>query len=150
MYQIGLCPRKDKDHAELYALHVTHVQYLAKKGLKMMIWCDMLQPTEGIRRLIITVARYRHARFHLVLHFDLDMEDHIPPHGYKVIMGNLYPVTLSALAQRIAKEGMIGGEVSTWCRIDEYTLAKGQDLRPEYTAEMLWSESYLIVLIPYG
>jgi hypothetical protein len=148
VYQIGLCPRcKDKDHAELYALHVTRMyEYLAKKGLKMMIWCDMLQPTEryktppAITKLPRDIVMLD---FIWYFHFDLDMEDHILPHGYKVIMGNLYSSHYPRFEQRIAKEGMIGGEVSTWCRIDEYTLAKkGKIFDLMYTAEMLWSESY--------
>src|SRR5690554_7996773 len=50
IYQIGLCSRcKGKDHAELYAKHVTSMHdYLKKKGYGMMIWADMLHPTEKI------------------------------------------------------------------------------------------------------
>jgi hypothetical protein len=148
VYQIGLCPRCiDKDHAELYALHVNRMyDYLAKKGLKMMIWCDMLQPTEryktppAITKLPRDIVMLD---FIWYFHFDLDMEDNILPHGYDVIMGNLYSSHYPRYEQRIAKKGMIGGEVSTWCRIDEYTLGKkGKIFDLMYTAEMLWSESY--------
>ncbi|NLN19067.1 MAG: family 20 glycosylhydrolase [Firmicutes bacterium] len=149
IYQIGLCPRcRDKDHADLYTLHVTRMyEYLAKKGLKMMIWCDMLQPTE--RRYKTQKAIERLPRDIVMLdfiwyfHFDLDMEDHILPYGYKVIMGNMYSSHYPRFEQRIVKEGMIGGEVSTWCRFDEYTLAKkGKIFDAMYSAEMLWSETY--------
>lgn len=148
IYQIGLCPRcRDKDHADLYALHVTRMHdYLAKKGLKMMIWSDMLQPTqqykthpaaERLPRDIVMLD------FIWYFHFDLDMEDHILPHGYKVIMGNMYSSHYPRYEQRSAKEGVIGGEVSTWCRFDEYTLAKkGKIFDAMYSAEMLWSGEY--------
>jgi len=148
IYQIGLCPRcQGKDHAELYELHVRRMyEYLAKKGLKMMIWCDMLQPTE---RYKTHPARERLPRDIVLLdfiwyfHFDLDLEDNLLPYGYKIIMGNMYSSHYPRFEQRIAKEGMIGGEVSTWCRCDEYTLAKkGKIFDLLYSAEMLWSETY--------
>jgi hypothetical protein len=148
IYQVGICPRcRDKNHADLYALHVTRMHdYLAKKGLKMMIWCDMLQPTEryktypAIDRLPRDIVMLD---FIWYFHFDLDMEDHILPYGYKVIMGNMYSSHYPRFEQRIAKEGMIGGEVSTWCRFDEYTLAKeGKIYDLLYSAEMLWSDKY--------
>ncbi|MGI6609210.1 MAG: family 20 glycosylhydrolase [Limnochordia bacterium] len=149
IYQIGLCPRcRDQDHADLYALHVTRMHdYLAKKGLKMMIWCDMLHPTE--RRYKTHTAIERLPRDIVMLdfiwyfHFDLDMEDNILPFGYKVIMGNMYSSHYPRYEQRIAKEGIIGGQVSTWCRFDEHTLAKkGKIFDVMYSAEMLWSEEY--------
>jgi hypothetical protein len=149
IYQIGLCPRcRDKDHADLYALHVTRMhEYLAKKGLKMMIWSDMLQPTERRYKTYTAIERLPRdivmLDFIWYFHFDLDMEDHILPYGYKVVMGNMYSSHYPRFEQRIAKEGMIGGEVSTWCRFDEYTLAKkGKIFDVMYSAEMLWSESY--------
>ena len=148
IYYIGLCPRcRDKDHADLYELHVRRMyDYLAKKGLKMMIWCDMLQPTE---RFKTHPARERLPRDIVLLdfvwyyHLDLDLEDNLLPYGYKIIMGNMYSSHYPRFEQRIAKEGMIGGEVSTWCRCDEYTFAKkGKTFDLIYSAEMFWSETY--------
>jgi hypothetical protein len=148
VYQIGLCPRcSNKDHAELYALHVTRMHdYLAQKGLKMMIWCDMLHPTERYKTHLAISKLPRDIvmlDFIWYFHFDLDMEDHILPYNYQVIMGNLYSSHYPRLEQRIVKKGMIGGQVSTWCRFDEYTLAKkGKIFDLMYTAEMLWSARY--------
>ena len=148
IYEIGLCPRcKDKDHAELYAKHVNAMcDYLKNKGYGMMIWSDMLQPTENyltppaitkISKEIIMLD------FIWYFHFDIDMEDHILPYGFNVIMGNMYSSHYPRFESRMAKKGMIGGEVSTWCRFDEYTLAKkGKIFDLIYSAEMLWSDAY--------
>jgi len=148
IYQIGLCPLcKDKDHAELYAKHVTRMHdYLQKKGLGMMIWSDMLQPTEkyltppAINKIPKDIVMLD---FIWYFHFDIDMEDHILPYGFNVIMGNMYSSHYPRYESRIAKKGMLGGEVSTWCRIDEYNLAKkGKIFDLLYSAEMLWSDTY--------
>lgn len=120
--------------------------YLKKKGLGMMIWCDMLQPTE---RYLTTPAITKIPKDIVMLdfiwyfHFDIDMEDHILPHGFNVIMGNMYSSHYPRFKSRIAKKGMIGGEVSTWCRFDEYNLAKkGKIFDLLYSAEMFWSDKY--------
>lgn len=58
-------------------------------------------------------------------------------------MGNMYSSHYPRYEQRIAKENMIGAQVSTWCRIDEVTLAeKGKIYDLIYSANMLWSSEY--------
>lgn len=106
----------------------------------------MLQPTEryltppAINKLPKDIVMLD---FIWYFHFDIDMEDHILPHGFDVIIGNMYSSHYPRYESRIAKEGMIGGEVSTWCRFDEYNLAKkGKIFDLLYSAEMLWSNTY--------
>ncbi|MBQ8641910.1 MAG: family 20 glycosylhydrolase [Clostridia bacterium] len=118
IYQVGLCPKcKDVPHDRLYEMHVTAMHdYLAKKGLRMMIWADMMQPTEkyktypAIERLPRDIVLLD---FIWYFHFDLDMEDHLLPYGYDVVMGNLYSSHYPRYESRAAKERMIGGQVST-------------------------------------
>ena len=149
IYQIGLCPKcKGTPHDVLYERHIKALhEHLAKKNLRMMIWADMLQPTE--KRYSTCTAINRLPKDIVLLdfiwyfHFDLDMEDHLLPSGYEVLMGNLYSSHYPRYESRAAKERMIGGQVSTWCRMDEYTLSKkGKLYDLLYTAEMLWSPSY--------
>ena len=148
IYQIGICPRcKDKDHSDLYAKHVTSMHdYLKNKGLGMMIWSDMLHPTEryltypAINKIPKDIVMLD---FIWYFHFDIDMEDHILPYGFNVVMGNMYSSHYPRFESRMAKKGMLGGQVSTWCRLDEYNLAKkGKIFDLLYSAEMLWSDSY--------
>ncbi|MEN6325116.1 MAG: family 20 glycosylhydrolase [Syntrophomonas sp.] len=148
VYTMGVCPRcKGKDHAELYASDVNRIyNYLAGKNLKMMIWSDMLQPSTSyhtppaidmIPKDIVMLD------FIWYFNFNLDYEDSLLPKGFKVIMGNMYSSHYPRYEQRIAKENMIGAQVSTWCRIDEQTLAeKGKIYDLIYSANMLWSSEY--------
>ncbi len=148
VYQIGVCPVcKGQDPARLYARHVTLMHdYLARKGLRMMIWADMLQPTE---RYLTYPARDMIPKDILLLdfiwyfHFDLDMEDHLLPYGFSVLMGNLYSSHYPRYFARSEKKNMLGGEVSTWCRFNEETLAElGKFWDVMYTAQMLWSRNF--------
>ncbi len=148
IYQVGVCPRcRDKKPEDLYARHVNDLHdYLQKKGLGMMIWSDMLQPTERyktypaadmIPKDIVMLD------FIWYFHFDLDMEDNILPHGFKVVAGNLYSSHYPRYRSRIAKKGMLGGEVSTWIAFTEKKLAMiGKFWDVMYTSQMLWSENY--------
>ena len=149
IYEIGLCPKcKGTPHDVLYERHITALhEHLAKKGLRMMIWADMMQPTEKRYQTSPAAARLPKdivlLDFIWYFHFDIDMEDHLLPHGYEVLMGNLYSSHYPRYESRAAKERMIGGQVSTWCRMDEYTLAKkGKLYDLLYTAEMLWNPAY--------
>ncbi|MDD6176169.1 MAG: family 20 glycosylhydrolase, partial [Firmicutes bacterium] len=148
IYQLGVCPRcRTQDPADLYVKHVTAMHdYLAKKGLRMMIWSDMLHPTEryktppAIDRLPRDIVLLD---FIWYFHFDLDMEDHLLPYGFDVLMGNLYSSHYPRFSSRAAKPHMIGGEVSTWCATTEYMFAKKGKIWDLFcTAEMLWNPDY--------
>lgn len=148
IYEIGLCPVcRDKDRSDLYAKHVNRMyDYLKKKGLGMMIWSDMLQPTEiYLTHPAITKIPKDIVMLDFIWYnrFDLDMEDHILPYGFNVIIGNMYSSHYPRFESRTAKKGMLGGEVSTWCRFDEYNFAnKGKIFDLIYSAEILWSDTF--------
>lgn len=148
IYQLGVCPRcRTQDPADLYVKHVTAMHdYLAKKGLRMMMWADMLHPTEryktpsAIDRLPRDIVLLD---FIWYFHFDLDLEDHLLPYGFDLLMGNLYSSHYPRFSSRAAKPHIIGGEVSTWCAATEYMYAKkGKIWDLFYTAEMLWNPNY--------
>lgn len=148
VYQIGICPVcKSFDPADLFAKHVNRMhEYLSKKNLKMMIWGDMLHDAtqyktppaiDKIPKDIVMLD------FIWYFHFDKNLEDRLLNHGFKVIMGNMYSSHYPRYEKRIVKDGMIGAQVSTWCRIDEYTLGfMGKIYDIIYSANMLWNDSY--------
>lgn len=147
---IGQCPRcRDKDHADLYVKHVTAMHdYLAKRGLGMMIWSDMLHFTE-IKKYKTHPAIEKIPRDIVLLdfiwyfHFDLDIEDHLLPYGYRVMMGNLYSSHYPRYETRAKKPGMIGGQLSFWVPTCEERLAdNGKMWELLYVAEMLWNNDY--------
>lgn len=151
VYQIGLCPKcREKDKSTLFADHVIAMHdYLAQKGLKMMMWSDMLHPApitkydthreiDRLPRDIIMMD------FIWYFHPSLDIEDSLLSHGFKVVVGNLYSSHYPRFSARCKKDGMLGGEVSMWLVADEEILAKNGKLWDiMYLSEMLWnSDNY--------
>ncbi len=148
VYTMGTCPLcKDKDHADLFALDINKLyNYLASKNLKMMIWGDMLHDVTRYK----TPAAINKIPKDIVLldfiwyfHLDKDIEDHLLNHGFKVIMGNMYSSHYPRFETRARKKGILGAEVSTWKRMDEYNMGfEGKIYDFIYSANMMWSSSY--------
>lgn len=148
VYQIGVCPIcKEKDPAELFAQDVNRIyEYLQKKGLKMMIWADMLQPVTKYK----TWAAIDMIPKDIVLldfiwyfHMDKDIEDNLLPKGFEVILGNMYSSHFPRYDSRIAKEGISGAQVSSWVITSEDVMAReGKIYEFLYSGQMLWSADY--------
>ncbi|MBQ8341951.1 MAG: family 20 glycosylhydrolase, partial [Clostridia bacterium] len=148
IYQIGLCPKcKNVPHDRLYEMHVRDLHdYLAAKGLGMMLWADMVQPVtkyqcypalERLPRDIVWLD------FVWYFHLDKDIEENLLEKDYRVMMGNLYSSHYPRYESRAAKDGMLGGQVSFWTYTNERCVAReGKFYDLMYTAEMLWSKSY--------
>ena len=148
VYEIGVCEKcRDRDPAELFASDVNRIHdYLAAKGLKMMIWGDMLHDVTAYRTppaIDMIPKDILLLDFIWYFHFDKDLEDRLLSHGFQVIMGNLYSSHYPRYASRAAKEGLIGGQVSMWVDTEENRLAyEGKLYDLLYTAGMLWREGY--------
>ena len=148
VYQIGVCPIcRDKDPAELFATDVQRIyDHLAAKGLKAMMWSDMLQPVTKYR----TPAAIDRIPKDIVMldfiwyfHMDKDIEDNLLPKGFPLAYGNLYSSHFPRFESRIAKDGVIGGQVSAWVGTNELALGKeGKIYDFMYTAQMLWAADY--------
>ena len=148
VYYLGLCPKcKGKPHSELLASDVNRIyEHLKNKGLKMMIWSDMLQPVtkyqtsdaaDMIPKDIICLD------FIWYFHPDKDIEDNLLDKGFKVAIGNLYSSHFPRFESRIIKDGMIGGQISMWARTNEEKLQLGGKLYDIFmVAQMLWDDSY--------
>ena len=148
VYRWGVCPKcKEKKPEELLAYDVWQYRnYLAERGLKMMIWGDMVN---NINWYAIPDAIDLLPKDILLLdfiwyfRFEQDTEDRLLEHGYDVIVGNLYSSHFPRYESRIRKAGMHGGQVSTWVMIDEKTLSyEGKMYDFMFTSQMLWSGSY--------
>ena len=145
---IGVCPRcKGKSPAELFAADINKIHdYLAAKGIKMMIWADMLQPMpkypthpaiDSIPKDIFLLD------FIWYFHLDKDIEDNLLEKGFQVGIGNLYSSHFPRYESRIRKEGIHGGQISAWVATNEYELQKEGKLYDLFmTAQLLWADSY--------
>jgi hexosaminidase len=148
VYGIGICPIcKQKDPADLFAQDVNRIHaYLAAKGLKMMIWADMLQPVTKYRT---PAAIDKIPRDILLLdfiwyfHMDKDIEDNLLAKGFQVMMGNMYSSHYPRYESRITKPGMVGAQISAWTTTNEDELGReGKIYDFLYTGEMLWNPQY--------
>ena len=144
VYHLGKCPKcKDTPHAVLFARDVNRLyDYLKAKGYGTMMWSDMIQPVtkyetpDAIDMLPKDIVMLD---FIWYFHFSKDIEENLLAKDYKVVAGNLYSSHYPRYKKRMTTEGMIGGEVSTWCAVNEYRLGKkGKFWDLTYTAEMLW------------
>ena len=147
VYEIGLCERcKGKDPSDLFSEHVTTLyNYLKERGYKTMMWSDMIHPAP-VTNYLTYRAKDTLPRDIVMLDFiwyfhrDKDIEDDLLPLGYKVAVGNLYSSHYPRFNKRIMKDGMIGGEVSSWLITDEDILGRNGKLWDiMYLSEMLWN-----------
>ncbi len=148
VYQIGVCPVcKNKDAAQLYYDDVMKIyNYLSAKGLKMMIWSDMIQPVSGYAtRPAIDMLPKDIVMLDFIwyFHFDKDIEENLLEKGYTVAVGNLYSSHYPRFETRIRKKGMIGGQISAWVGTTESAMQKEGKLYDYImTSQMLWSDDY--------
>ena len=149
VYQVGLCPKcVHKDPAELYAQDVNRIyNYLAKKNLKMMIWSDMIQPCTRYKTppaIDMIPKDILMLDFIWYFHFDKDLEDNLLSKGFKVAVGNLYSSHYPRYESRMAKQNMVGGQISTWVGTNEEAIQQeGKFFDLYLTAHMLWNaDSY--------
>lgn len=145
---IGACPLcKKKTPAQLFAQDVIKIHdYLASKGLRTMMWADMIQPVtkyqtpdaiDMIPRDIVMLD------FIWYFHLTKDIEDNLLEKGFDVMIGNLYSSHFPRYESRIRKPGVHGGQISAWVATNEYAMQKeGKLYDLLMTAQLLWAESY--------
>lgn len=147
IYQIGKCKIcKNQNPAEIYAKEVTALHdHLAQKGLKTMMWSDMMEET---KRYATVDAVYSIPKdvvclsFTWYFHLDetLDIEKRLTENGLHYMIGNLYSSHYSRFEARTANALCLGGELSTWVENSEQVLGyEGKIYDFLYTANMLWA-----------
>ena len=148
VYQLGVCPAcRHKDPADLYYNDVMRLHdHLAAKGLKTMMWSDMVQPSSSyksvpaLKRLPKDIIMMD---FIWYFHLNQDIEPLLTQEGFKVIIGNLYSSHFPRYEKRMENPGVIGGQISLWKRMEEQTIGRGGKFYDIiFTAQMLWSASY--------
>jgi len=148
VYRWGICPKcKQRKPEDILAQDVwKYRNFLAERGLKMMIWGDMVNDINwyAIPGAIDLLPKdVLLLDFIWYFKFDKDTEDRLLEHGFQVMMGNLYSSHYPRFESRIRKENMVGGQISTWVKVDEKTLSlEGKMFDFAYTAQMLWSANY--------
>ena len=147
IYSTGKCAVcKKLSGGDIFATEVNKLNtYIKQKGLRMMIWADMLQQQKYATPTAINKVDKDIILLDFVWYFHLDeeIEDHLLDHGFQVIMGNMYSSHYPRLARRIHKKGMLGGEVSTWVPCNEFSYAyEGKMFDFFLSSETLWNSDY--------
>ncbi|MBQ7335387.1 MAG: family 20 glycosylhydrolase [Clostridia bacterium] len=148
VYQIGVCPKcRGTSPQDLFAADVKRIyNYLAARGIKTMMWSDMLQPVTKYK----TAGAVRDLPRDIVMldfiwyfHLDKDIEENLLPYGYLVAFGNLYSSHFPRFESRIRRAGIIGGQISTWTKTEEQAFQKeGKFYDFCMVAQMLWDARY--------
>lgn len=157
----AFCSRcKGKDTGELFAQDVLKVHdYLKDKGLETWMWGDHFVDwhnrfgrgwSEG------TVVRYEKpdtsAARDIIAAETSDIritnwsgtrgDDVFKKLGWKSIVGNMRGTGEDDWAERVKKSGLLGGEISSWCSLDEFELAKLNLAEAAYSVNLLWGTAY--------
>lgn len=148
VYEIGVCPIcKKRNIEDLLAEDLIKIHdHLAEKGLKMMIWADMLQSygkqeaygaIDKIPKDILLLD------FIWYFHRNIDIEEALLSHDFEILFGNMYSSHFPRYENRIRKRGVRGGQISAWVKTSEYELGKEGKLYDFiYGGQMMWSEKY--------
>jgi len=147
VYTMAECPRcRGKSRDELFAAEVTAIHdYLAQKGIGMMVWADMLQPWQYYSgENAATMVPKDIVMLEFVWYFRTwaDTEDILLDNGFKVIFGNCYSSHFTRYERRTSKDGVIGAQVSVWAGTNEEDMGRlGKLYDLVYSANAAWSAS---------
>ena len=157
----AFCPRcRGKDTGALFADDVLKIHaHLKERGIETWMWGDHLVDwhnrfgrawSEG------TVVRYEKpdtttARDIIAAHTsDIRItnwsgtrgDEVFKDLGWKFIVGNMAGTREQDWTARVRESGLLGGEISSWCALDEFELAKLNIPEAAYSINLLWSDRY--------
>ncbi|MGE5127581.1 MAG: glycoside hydrolase family 20 zincin-like fold domain-containing protein [Betaproteobacteria bacterium] len=154
----AFCPRcRGKDPGRLYAEDVLRIQgHLREKGIETWMWGDHLvdghnrfgrqwseggfvryerPDTSSARDILAAANRDIHVTNWSGEEGDLTFRRL----GWPFVIGNLQGTAERDWAGRLARGGALGGEVSSWCALEEFQLGKLHFPEALYSANLLWS-----------
>jgi len=159
----AFCPLcKGKDTGKLYAEDVLKIRkHLKDKGLETWMWGDHFvdwhnakgrawseggpvhyekPSTVGAREIVaaetndITITNWSGAGER--------GDDVFKKLGWRFIIGNMHGMGEKDWPARAEKSGLSGGEVSSWCALDEFQLGKLNIPEGAFSINLLWSVHY--------
>jgi hypothetical protein len=158
----AFCPRcKGKDTGELYAQDVLKIhRHLKEKGIETWMWGDHF--VDGHNRFGRKVSEgsvvqyeYPDTRSARDIVAAATSEIHITNWsgfaggdetfkklGWKFVVGNFAGTNEEDWPARAERSGLLGGEISSWCALEEFQLGKLNIPEATYTINLLWSSHY--------
>jgi len=167
---LGLCDKcKDYTGHELLAYEVNRLhEFYKSKGIRISMWCEKLQSTVnyftgkisggGESNRVNKFGRKWHlpATHDAIKHIPKDVifqdwlygwswdsQEEAQRNGFQQIFGNFHGEITRNWERRLSSPCVIGGEVSSWCLSDEYTLGRDGIIGDIwYSAMMLWGARF--------
>jgi len=167
---LGLCDTcKNYSGHELLAYEINRLHtFYKEKGIRISMWCEKLQSTknyftgemsgggltdetDGFGRRWITPATYEAIKeipkdilfLDWLYGWSWDSQEESENNGFRQIFGNFHGEITRGWERRLASPCVIGGETSSWCRADEFTLGRDGIIGDFwYSAMMLWDTGF--------
>jgi hypothetical protein len=158
----AFCPRcKGKDTGELYAQDVLKIhRHLKEQGIETWMWGDHF--VDGHNRFGRKVSEgsvvqyeYPDTRSARDVVAAATNEIHITNWsgfaggdetfkrlGWKFVVGNFAGTHEKDWPARAERSGLLGGEISSWCALEEFQLGKLNIPEATYTINLMWSKHY--------
>jgi hypothetical protein len=157
----AFCPRcRGKDPGELYAQDVLRIfHHLQQKGIETWMWGDHFVDWHnrfGGMEESSGVVRYEHPdttkardlvaaatnEIHILNWSEERGDATFKQLGWKFIIGNFFGTWEKDWPGRVQRGGALGGEISSWCAMNEFQMGKLNVPEATYTINLLWSTRY--------
>ncbi len=157
----AFCPLcKGKDTGELYAQDVLKIyDHLKARGIETWMWGDHFVDSHnrfGRKWAEGTVVRYEKpdttAARDIIAKATSDIhitnwsgprgDETFKTLGWKFVIGNMNGMGERDWPGRAETSGLLGGEVSSWCAMDEFQLGKLNLPQAAFSINLLWSKTY--------
>jgi len=165
-YIFNFCPKcKSRDAAEIYGTDIIKAHdFLASKGIRTAMWGDKLldihhpdgQSYGGVEKQWTRFGRQFHMpatnrcvamipRDVLILDWYwsrcYESAGMLADKGFELIYGNFHGPTFKNWGKHSLNQSLLGGETSTWCAVDAYSLGRnGAFHNMLWGANNLWSD----------
>ena len=148
IYTYGKCEKCKKVPVEkLFADEVTKMHdYIATKGLKTMMWSDMIvKETYSIPGAIDLIPKdVVCLPFTWYFHLDENTEGILADHGFEYVIGNFYSSHYPRFTERKKTPGWRGAQVSAWVNCSESIYCyEGKIFELIYSANMMWNADFV-------
>jgi hypothetical protein len=157
----AFCARcRGKDPGELYAQDVLKIyHHLKDKGIETWMWGDHfvdwhnrfggMEASSGVVRYerpdtskARDIVAAETNEIHIVNWSEERGDQAFKRLGWKFIIGNFFGTWEKDWPGRVQRGGTMGGEISSWCALDEFQMGKLNIPEAAYTINLLWSVHY--------
>lgn len=148
VYTYGKCDKCKGRAAEVIAEDIKKLHgFLTERNIKMILWGDMMNDVNryAVPELIDMIPKDI-LLLDFIWYFRLERDTEVRhlDHGFEVAIGNLYSSHFPRYESRMKREGIIGGQMSTWVMVNEKSFGfEGKMFDTMMTGEYLCNENHI-------